>query len=103
MSDQSKISGNTLLRVEGYTVRLVKKGDMYGRDHCLTHSEDDPLVEFYIVDDDDVFRSFISRYYLSTIMTRSGGINLCSNIYYTSDKTMIAVKQWLREQLDLTK
>ncbi len=27
--------------------RFVRKGDRYGLDGCLTHDEDNPLIEFY--------------------------------------------------------
>jgi hypothetical protein len=30
-----------------FTMRLVRKGDQYGRDNCLTHDKAEPLVEFY--------------------------------------------------------
>ncbi len=30
-----------------YHVRRVDKDDHYGRNYCLTHDEDEPLVEFY--------------------------------------------------------
>ncbi len=61
-------------------VRIVSRGETYGLNNCLTHDEDDPLVEYY---DRSVFGpegQFVSRYYLSTLgqdlwdITR--GINL---------------------------
>ena len=33
-----------------WNVRIVEKGDSYGRDMCLTYDETDPLVEFYDAD-----------------------------------------------------
>jgi hypothetical protein len=33
-----------------FLVRLVEKGDPHGRNFCLTHNEDRPMVEFYDVD-----------------------------------------------------
>jgi len=30
-----------------FLVRLVKKGDTYGRNFYLVHNQDEPLVEFY--------------------------------------------------------
>jgi hypothetical protein len=60
-----------------WNVRIVEKGDSYGRDMCLTYDETDPLVEFY--DADASFNDgpkdigmklgqFVSRYYMSTLM-----------------------------------
>ena len=60
-----------------WRVRFVRKGDHYGHDHCLTHEEAEPLVEFY----DRRFAGhtfpdegqFVSRYYVSTLLKRRGG------------------------------
>ena len=30
-----------------FNVRIVRNGDAYGLDDCLTHDNDEPLVEFY--------------------------------------------------------
>lgn len=52
------------------TIRIVTKGQKYGLDNCLTHSSDEPLVEFYDRDHDHTeFGQFVTRYYLSTIMS----------------------------------
>lgn len=75
--------------------RLVRLGDRYGLDGCITHSLEDkytsskePLIEFYILIGDNKKGSlawdgimgywFISRYYLDTflgtcIYSRNGG------------------------------
>lgn len=54
------------------TVRIVTKGQKYGLNNCLTHTSDDPLVEFYDRDHDHTeFGQFVSRYYLSTVMSSS--------------------------------
>jgi hypothetical protein len=56
-----------------FNVRLVRKGDGYGRNLCLTHEKDDPLVEFYDArylfsgEAGAEFGQFVSRYYLSTL------------------------------------
>jgi len=55
-----------------FTVRIVREGDGYGRDDCLTHDEADPLVEFYDASQDSskfgLRGQFVSRYYLSTLL-----------------------------------
>ena len=53
-----------------FIVRLVAIGDKYGRNHCLTNT-DEPLVEFYLAPK-GVYRvnskhSQVSRYYADTI------------------------------------
>lgn len=50
--------------------KLVLKGESYGLNNCLTHDQDDPLVEFYSTK----FQPegyFISRYALSTLRGKS--------------------------------
>ena len=57
-----------------WRVVLVRKGDGYGLDNCLTHDEDDPLVEFWDLGvDPDKFPEgqFVSRYYRSTLLGES--------------------------------
>ncbi|MDF1699862.1 MAG: hypothetical protein P1V36_01700 [Planctomycetota bacterium] len=53
-----------------FLVRLVRKGERYGREDCLTHEGEDPLVEFYDLTYVDRFGprgQFVSRYYLTTL------------------------------------
>jgi hypothetical protein len=67
-----------------FNMRLVRKGDTYGRDLCLTHDKDDALVEFYDAryrfegERGAEFGQFVSRYYLSTLCKskNKGGLNL---------------------------
>ena len=52
-----------------FTVRIVRRGDSYGLNGCLTHDEDKPLVEFYDLGYMHTqFGQFVSRYYLDTIL-----------------------------------
>ena len=55
-----------------FHVRVVQKGDAYGRDDCLTHDEAEPMVEFYDASQDpEKFGprgQFATRYYLSTLI-----------------------------------
>ena len=54
--------------------RIVLKGDRYGRDGCLVHQLDQPMLEFY----DERYKhndwigefngQFVSRYYLATLI-----------------------------------
>jgi hypothetical protein len=68
-----------------WRVRFVRKGDRYGLNHCLTHEEAEPLVEFYDREfAGDTFPDegqFVSRYYVSTLLKRGGGaLNLDDGI-----------------------
>lgn len=72
-----------------FTARIVKEGDRYGRDMCLTHEEGkEPLIEFYDsrypfdrAPEGEVLGQFVSRYYVSTLrnsLARNGDVTgLC--------------------------
>lgn len=57
-----------------FTMRLVRKGQGYGRDLQVIHDRDEPLVEFYDAQHSfkgergAEFGQFVSRYYLSTLL-----------------------------------
>ena len=58
-----------------FTVRIVRKGDTYGRDRCLTHEDDATLVEFYDATyagktGFDAEGQFVARYYAETLLAR---------------------------------
>ena len=36
-----------MLQLDRFNVRIVNNGEKYGREFCLTHDEDKPMVEFY--------------------------------------------------------
>jgi hypothetical protein len=60
-----------------FTVRIVRKGDTYGRDRCLTHEDDATLVEFYDATyagntGFDAEGQFVARYYAETLLARDG-------------------------------
>jgi hypothetical protein len=62
----------TMITVDKFNVRVVNKGDKYGRDFCLTHEEDKPLVEFYDSRYPHTdFGQFITRYYVATILGKN--------------------------------
>lgn len=56
-----------------FNVRLVRKGQGYGRNLSVIHEKDEPLVEFYDAryvfsgEAGAEFGQFVSRYYLSTL------------------------------------
>jgi hypothetical protein len=75
-----------------FVVRMVRHGDRYGLDMCLTHTPepeydfDSPLVEFYDArydfdkdTDGTPIGQFVSRYYLSTLQANNRGVQLDGN------------------------
>ena len=60
-----------------FAVRIVNRGEKYGRDFCLTHNSDEPLVEFYDTDYDfDGYGQFVSRYGMETLLSHRAGLDL---------------------------
>ena len=70
-----------------WCVRIVFEGDDYGLNHCLTHDETEPMIEFYDMDSEarikmsksgdktvaylaEEYGQFVSRYYYSTLKMR---------------------------------
>jgi hypothetical protein len=67
--------------IGNYAVRIVRQGDRYGLNDCLTHDRSglDSLVEFYLVFDPEVDMKrhgprgfFVSRYYAGTLLNAPG-------------------------------
>jgi hypothetical protein len=65
-----------MLKLEKFNVRIIGKGDRHGRNDCLTHDDDRPIVEFYdhrYTHDDWPSRGqFISSYYVGTLLGYEG-------------------------------
>lgn len=65
-----------------FNARLVRQGDRYGLNDCLTHEKPEPMVEFYdaTYENDDRFDigrgQFVSRYYVCTLDGGHGALNL---------------------------
>jgi len=76
-----------------FNVRLVRKGEGYGRRGCLVNSGN-CLVEFFDarwVNDDNVYGQLISTYDVATIMETQSGVNLYGGVekwYVTADNIM---------------
>jgi hypothetical protein len=61
-------------KLEEFKIKVIQKGDKYGLNDCLTHTENDNLIGVHLLENDYL----ISRYYQSTIMQSKHGINLDS-------------------------
>lgn len=105
-----------------FNVRIVRIGDRYGRDDCLTHGEDkddnSPLVEFYDLSHTAKFGprgQFVSRYYVSTLLGRDEyvcnkgmeaemgiGLNLEGGVaaWSIDADAMDVVRSWLDNQTE---
>lgn len=57
-----------------FYVRLLEKGDQYGKDFSLKYEENEPLVEFYDTEcfKDQPYGQFVSRYAAATLLGKDG-------------------------------
>lgn len=87
-----------------FNVRIVRKGDTYGLNNCLTYDEDTAMVEFYDTRYNHTpLGQFVSRYCVTTILERLGqyaGLNLdCGIEAWTIDAAaMDIVRGWIHEE-----
>lgn len=97
-----------------FNVRLVLKGDNYGRNGCLIHNEEDPMIEFYDtrydLDDWEGLGQFVSRYYLSTLLERdtdfegaSYGIQLEGDVdvWYVNGENVDEILGWAEYKVEI--
>ena len=62
-----------MLQLDRFNVRIVNNGEKYGREFCLTHDGDKPMVEFYDRRYPHTqYGQFVSRYYVGTLLGLDG-------------------------------
>ena len=91
-----------MIQIEGYNVRIVARGDGYGVDDAIVHTESEPLVEFYDGRTQPASRrgQFVSRYYLTTLMgSFPKGLPLDSQWANVSPAGMRELQRYLRGYL----
>lgn len=82
-------------------VRIVENGEQYGQADALTHNGTEPLVEFFDARHPHTpDGQFISRYYLSVIMSviaNGGALNLAGGEpeWTASDETMATLGAYI--------
>lgn len=94
--------------IDKFFVRIVSMGEKYGRGDCLTHEQQDPLIEFYDSRFMDKFGprgQFVSRYYCSTIMESDypTGLSLDGGVpaWGLSADSMLQVKDFIHRSLSM--
>lgn len=100
MSETSKIFGH-------FNVRILRKGEKYGLEDCLTHEGNRPLVEFYDYrhrNDADWKRGqFVSSYYADTLLEHDPNFGLAlygaSPAWTVSAESMREILEWIRQEL----
>ena len=83
-----------------WLVRVVERDEAYGLNDCLTYKEFDPAVEFHDMARGLDNAQFVSRYYLSTLRGRDGGLCLygSESAWNVDADSMRKVRAWLREE-----
>ena len=82
---------------KSWMARIVKQGDKYGLNNCLTHFQSASMVEFY---DTSNGEQFVSRYYVETFLGIEDGVGLmldggCS-AWNLDGESVDSVKDWLK-------
>ena len=87
------------MKIDKFYVRVMRDGDRYGRDGCLTH-EGRPMVEFYDTRHGKGRGQFVQRYYIETILDGStGGLCLMGGVldWNLNSDDMRKVREYLTE------
>lgn len=105
----NKLLRITNLRGRHFNVRILKEGDRYGRDDCLTHEGDKPSVEFF----DATYEGSVhgplgqfttGRYYIKTILKANKGEGLdllgYEPAWHIDGVAMDIVRAWLHNQTE---
>lgn len=85
-----------------WLVRIVRNGDRYGLNDCLTHSGDLPMVEFYDLRYMHTERGqYVSRYFMDTLqgVPVGRGLNLDGGVpSWTIDGvTFSRIMEWISD------
>ena len=101
---------DTVKKFGKFNVRIVRTGEKYGLNRCLTNGENHNLTEFYDSTQDPQkfgeLGQFVSRYYLSTLLERKNsrsvhqGLCLDGGVpaWNVDGPTFAQIQDWLEEQ-----
>lgn len=96
----------TMIRIGPWNVRIVHQGEKYGLDDCLTHDEQEPLVEFYDAEQDaskfGPRGQFVNRYRESNILSMNPmrGLAVHGGVprWTATPSQMFAIIDWAQDQ-----
>jgi hypothetical protein len=94
------ITSITTLALPHWNIRLVRNGDAYGLNDCLTNDSGRTLVEFYDNRHPHTpLGQFVSRYYAETLLARPTGCSLTLDFevpsWTVSGAEMAVLEAWL--------
>ena len=83
-----------------FNTKLIRAGDKYGLDDCLTH-DGDPMLEFY----DPRYQhtpigQFVSRYHVKTLLEgNDSGLMLDTQVndWVVDQEQMTEIRDWLKK------
>lgn len=83
-----------------FNTKLIRAGDKYGLDDCLTH-DGDPMLEFY----DPRYQhtpigQFVSRYYVKTLLEGNDSalmLDTQANDWVVDKEQMTEIRDWLKK------
>ena len=93
------------MKIDKFYVRVVRDGDKYGLNDCLTHGGE-PMAEFYDTRYDHAAwkgrGQFVQRYYVDTLLDGSeGGLMLMGGVseWSLSGEDMRTVREYLTNEV----
>ncbi len=110
MSQPNEHTAEQIKNFGRWNVRIIRQNERYGLQNCLTHTESDPLIEFFDTNHADNAEwkngQFVSRYSAATLFencynTYKYGLQLDGGIedWYVDPHDMSVVFRWLRREL----
>lgn len=90
-----------------FAVKVLVKGDTYGRNRCVIWDEERPGIEFYDVtyageDGFDEIGQFVSRYYLETFIEHGANeLHLWDDIpqWTITTNNVFKIRTWIKQQV----
>lgn len=88
------------MKIDKFYVHIVRDGDKYGLNDCLTHGGD-PMVEFYDTRYGEGRGQFFQRYYIDTLLASQGGLCLMGGVpeWSLSGDDMQKVRDFLTNEV----
>jgi hypothetical protein len=85
---------------QSWVVRLIQRGDGYGKQDAVMHEDDEPLVEFFDTRYEHTdLGQFVSRYFRRTLLeSEAGGLCLQGGVpsWTVHSDCMARVRLWLK-------
>ena len=87
-----------------WCLRIIRNGDKYGLNDCLTCGVDQPLIEFFDTRYEHTpLGQFVTRYYVETLLDREPGgllLDAGNHEWSVTANGMERIRNWLSEECE---